>query len=112
LKISTLADFGMADTLLPVRPLEHAMPNRQFSKVRLKLSLILLTVGAPAFIIALAFGQHVLVLLSLFPLIFGVALGTSRLVCPQCGKRNLAIATDVKHCCYCGASYFPQTTTP
>src|SRR6266568_4361691 len=71
------------------------MPNRRLPKFRLKLSLILGSVGAPAFTLALAFGQHLLVLLSLFVVIVAVFLGGRRLTCPKCGKGHVAIAVDV-----------------
>ena len=88
------------------------MPNRRIPKFRLKLSLILLSVGVSAFILTIALGQHLFVLLSLFVVILGVLLGGSRLVCPKCGKRHAAIGVEVTHCCHCGASYFAETTTP
>ncbi len=84
------------------------MPNRRLAKFRLKLSLILLSVGAPAFILTIVFGQHLLVLLSLFVVILAVFLGGRRLTCPKCGKGHVAIAVDVTCCCHCGASYFPD----
>ena len=64
------------------------MPNRRLPKFRRKLSLILLSVGAPAFILSLALGHHLFVLLSLLVVIVAVFLGGSRLTCPKCGKKK------------------------
>lgn len=87
------------------------MTNRTLSKFRLRLSLILLSVGAPAFILAVAFGQHLLVLLSLLAVIVAVFMGGRRFTCRKCGKRHAAIAVEVTHCCHCGASYFTESVS-
>ena len=85
------------------------MTNRRLPKIQLKVSLVLLAVGACGFVTALALGQHLLVLVSLLMAVVGVLLGKTRLLCPECGKGHLAIGADVSHCHHCGASYFPET---
>jgi uncharacterized membrane protein YqjE len=91
-------------------PLELTMPNRRLSRFRLRVSLVLLSVGGFAFLVMIALGQHVLGLVSLCAAVLGVLMGKNRLVCPSCGKTHLAIAAEVRCCHDCGASYFPEVS--
>jgi len=84
------------------------MPNRRLSRFRLKVSLVLLSMGGFAFLVLLALGEHVLGLISLGAAVVGVLMGKNRLVCPNCGKAQLAIGAEVKCCSRCGTSYFVE----
>lgn len=89
-------------------PPERVMTNRRLSRYRLKVSLVLLSMGGFAFLIMIALGRHVLGLASLCAAVLGVLIGKNRLVCPNCGKTQLAIGTEVPCCGHCGTSYFAE----
>jgi hypothetical protein len=89
-------------------PPERTMPNRRLSRFRLKVSLVLLSMGGFAFLVLMALGEHVLGLISLGAAVAGILMGKNRLVCPNCGKAQLAIGAEVKCCPHCGTSYFAE----
>jgi predicted RNA-binding Zn-ribbon protein involved in translation (DUF1610 family) len=71
-------------------------------------SLVLLSMGGSAFLLLMALGQHVLGLVSLCAAVVGVLVGKNRLVCPNCGKAQLAFGAEVKRCSHCGTSCFAE----
>jgi hypothetical protein len=60
-----------------------------------------------ALLTAAALDQPVLIQVSLaIVMVWGVWLGWRRLVCPECGRRQVVIATEMTFCPHCGAPYF------
>jgi len=86
------------------------MTNKQLSQSRLRLSKILLVIGAPAFLLTVGLQYIPLIGVSFLLLFAGVLLGMNRVVCPSCGKPHLSIGVEVQRCYSCGAAYFETKT--
>jgi hypothetical protein len=86
------------------------MANTRLSRSRLRLSKILLVIGAPGFVLSVALQYDALIGISFIILVVGVLLGKNRTVCPSCGKAHLSIGVEVLHCHSCGAPYFEART--